>query len=285
MVCRASHGKLPPDFKDSYVDLAHLLADAAAVVTRKYFRSPFDVETKSDASPVTIADKQAEDAMRALLEKHVPDHGVFGEEHGIAFGASDYMWVLDPIDGTKSFITGKPLFGTLVSLLHKGVPVLGIIDQAILKERWVGVSGSRSTLNGEPISTRACGDMKLAYLYATTPHMFTPGKCESAFNRVRDAVRIPMYGCDCYAYGLLSSGLADLVVEADLKPYDYMALVPIIEGAGGAITDWRGEQLTWAPDRSLGGAAALAGVKPGEVCAAGDPSLHAKALELLAWGK
>ena len=298
--------RLPSDFNESYVDLAHQLADAAATVTRKYFRSPFDVETKADASPVTIAgesssvfasvsvdisscspaDKESETAMREILRRAVPHHACFGEEHGLDFGSGDgqYMWVLDPIDGTKSFITGKPLFGTLISLLHDGVPILGIIDQPILKERWLGVAGRSSTLNGKEIKTRACKEMKLAYLYATTPHMFS-GKTEASFNKVRDQVKIPMYGCDCYAYGLLSAGLCDLVIEADLKPYDYMALVPIIKGAGGEVTDWRGNELVWKPSRSAASKdmGELIGGWPGEVCAAGDPLLHKKAIELLAF--
>eukprot|EP00798_Chlamydomonas_sp_ICE-L_P013662 gene13662-19550_t len=190
---------------DAHVKLANELADAAASVTTL---KAFDVETKADASPVTIADKQAETLMRKLIEETFPEHSIFGEEHGLKQGASPYMWVLDPIDGTRSFITGAT---------------------------------------------------------------------ETSFNRVRDAVKIPMYGCDCYAYGLLAAGLCDLVVEADLKPYDYMALVPVIKGAGGKITDWKGEELMWDPKVSK------EGNWPGEVCAAGDPGVHAKALELLAW--
>ncbi|EFN53278.1 hypothetical protein CHLNCDRAFT_58575 [Chlorella variabilis] len=207
-----------------HVELAHRLADAAAAITTRYFRTPVPVDVKLDASPVTIADR-------------------------------------------------KPLFGTLIALLHRGEPVLGIIDQPILKERWVGVAGQRSTLNGQPISTRECGAVGDAYLYATTPHMFA-GDTEAAFNRVRDAVRIPMYGCDCYAYGLLAAGYCDLVVEADLKPYDYMALVPVIQGAGGVVTDWRGQPLRWQGD-----VAACSG----EVVAAGDARAHQQALELLQW--
>eukprot|EP00878_Enallax_costatus_P024755 GHUV01026440.1.p1 GENE.GHUV01026440.1~~GHUV01026440.1.p1 ORF type:complete len:201 (+),score=20.65 GHUV01026440.1:69-605(+) len=171
--------------------------------------------------------------MRQLIQQSFPDHGVFGEEHGLMTGSSNgsgdsWLWVLDPIDGTKSFITGKPLFGTLISLLHNGTPVLGVIDQPITKERWVGMAGQPTMLNGRPISVRQCGDIGNAYMYSTTPHMFA-GKTEKAFHAVRDRVRIPMYGCDCYAYGLLAAGHCDLVVEADLKPYDYMALVPIVE--------------------------------------------------------
>ncbi|KAI7844648.1 hypothetical protein COHA_001738 [Chlorella ohadii] len=245
------------------VQLAHSLADAAAAVTSRYFRTPVPVDVKSDASPVTIADKEAEAAMRQLIAQQAPDHSIFGEEQGYLAGngSSEWLWVIDPIDGTKSFITGKPLFGTLIALLHRGTPVLGIIDQPITKERWLGVAGQCSTLNGQPIATRACPSVGDAYLYATTPHMFA-GQTEAAFNRVRDAVRIPMYGCDCYAYGLLAAGYCDLVVEADLKPYDYMALVPIIEGAGG-----KGDVTACS----------------GEVLAAGDAQAHQQALELLGW--
>ncbi|GLI59265.1 hypothetical protein VaNZ11_001113 [Volvox africanus] len=273
---------LPSDFKDSYVHLAHQLADAAAQITRKYFRTLVDVESKGDTSPVTIADRQAEISMREKIEQTFPDHGIFGEEHGLKFGsgaASKYMWVLDPIDGTKSFITGKPLFGTLISLVYEGSPVLGIIDQPITKERWVGVVGQPTTLNGQTLRTRPCIDVKLAYLYATTPHMFS-GDNEAAFNRLRDQVRIPMYGCDCYAYGLLAAGHCDLVVEADLKPYDYMALVPVVQGAGGVMTDWSGRPLVWQPSP---GATDLKSGWPGEVCAAGDPALHLQALKILDW--
>jgi inositol-phosphate phosphatase/L-galactose 1-phosphate phosphatase/histidinol-phosphatase len=217
--------------------LAHALADAAAAVTTRYFRArSLPVDAKSDASPVTAADREAEAAMRALLAERAPAHAVFGEEAGFSGSAdAEYMWVLDPIDGTKSFITGKPVFGTLVALLHRGAPVLGLLDQPVTRERWAGAAGAATTLNGAPVAVRPCADLADAYLYATTPHMFA-GATEVSFNRVRDAVRIPLYGCDCYAYGLLAAGHVDLVVEADLKPYDYLALAPIVAGAGGCIT-------------------------------------------------
>jgi inositol-phosphate phosphatase/L-galactose 1-phosphate phosphatase/histidinol-phosphatase len=313
----AAAGAVRPE----HIELAHALADAAAVVTSRYFRTPVPVDIKADASPVTIADQQAEAAMQALIKGRFPEHSIFGEEEGFHAGSGDgsYMWVIDPIDGTKSFITGassaaaalgiclrppsgrrrracarppppppphppvrrtgKPLFGTLIALLHDGVPVLGIIDQPILKERWLGVAGAASTLNGAPIATRACPQLASAYLYATTPHMFA-GDTAPAFARVRDAVRIPLYGCDCYAYGLLAAGHCDLVVEADLKPYDYMALVPVIQGAGGVVTDWAGRQLRFSAADARAGAAFA-----GEVVAAGDAACHAQALEALAWGQ
>jgi inositol-phosphate phosphatase/L-galactose 1-phosphate phosphatase/histidinol-phosphatase len=265
------------------ISVAHELADAAAAVTTPYFRTSVPVDIKTDASPVTIADRQAEIAMRAVISSRFPSHAIFGEEQGYTPGASnnadngDYMWVIDPIDGTKSFITGKPLFGTLIALLHNGRPVLGIIDQPILKERWLGISGQPTTLNNTPISTRSCTEVGSAYMYATTPHMFS-GESELAFNRLRDQVRIPLYGCDCYAYGLLAAGHCDLVAEADLKPYDYMALIPVIQGAGGIITDWKGKELCWSSQEAAQGVA-----PPGEVLAAGDSTCHTKALELLAW--
>ena len=185
---------------------------------RQYFRTPIAVDVKQDASPVTVADRAAEAAMRALIAKRAPTHAVFGEEAGLTRGvggAEEYVWVLDPIDGTKSFITGKPLFGTLIALVRadSGTPVLGVIDQPVLRERWLGVSGRVTTLNGAPCGVRRCGVLADAYMYSTTPLMFDAAT-RPAYDALADAVRMPMYGCDCYAYGLLSLGLCDLVAEA-----------------------------------------------------------------------
>ena len=267
---------VPPE----YVSLANDLVDAAGEITTKYFRTKLEIDDKNDASPVTIADKNAEAAMRALVRDRFPTHAIFGEEHGIELGADgeqEWTWVFDPIDGTKSFITGKPLWGTLVALLHDGKPVLGILDQPVLRERWQGVDGEPSTLNGETIKTRRCGELKNAYMYATTPLMFE-GENEARYLRVAEKVKVPMYGCDCYAYGLLAAGHCDVVVEADLKPYDYMALVPIVLGAGGTFTDWNGDELRWQ-----GSVDAIAkGEFQGEVCVAGDEETHAQALAALA---
>lgn len=300
MAAAASSTTTPTPVSDDHVALAHDLVEAAGRVTTAYFRTGILADTKSDDSPVTVADRQAEEAMRALLSERAPTHAVFGEEFGLSAppasgsGAGgktapqegklgdipEWLWVLDPIDGTKSFVTGKPLFGTLVALLHRGEPVLGVIDQPVTRERWVGVKGKGTTLNGRPVTTRACPSVSQAYAYATTPHMFGPvgGATEQAWARVRDACRIPLYGCDCYAYGLLAAGHTDLVVEADLKPYDYMALVPVVEGAGGKITDWRGKALRWTAASASGG-----GGGGGEVVAAGDARVHAEALGLLGW--
>jgi inositol-phosphate phosphatase / L-galactose 1-phosphate phosphatase / histidinol-phosphatase len=193
-----------------------------------------------------------------------------------ADGSSEWMWVLDPIDGTKAFITGKPSWGTLIALLHNGRPVLGIIDQPITQERWIGVEGKQSVLNGKPIKTRKCNEVESAYMYTTTPDMFT-GASESAYNRLRKAVFSTSFGADCYGYGLLAAGFVDVVAEADLKPWDYMAMVPIITGAGGVITDWNDNPLTWNTDKESDSITAWSG----EVLAAGSPVLHAECLKQL----
>ncbi len=250
-----------------FVQLANALADAARPIAARYFRTPVAIDDKTDNSPVTIADREAETAMRDLLTRHVPEHGVFGEEHGAVRTDAEYVWVLDPIDGTKAFITGLPIFGTLVALLHRGKPVLGIIDQPILKERWLGVDGERSTFNGQPISVRACPSLANAYMYSTAPIMF-PGAYEKPHEALTKEVKLFRWGGDCYAYGLLASGHVDLVVEASLKLYDFAALVPVIKGAGGLITDWRGGELDMNSD--------------GSVLAAGDAAVHRAAMGILA---
>ncbi|OQW92214.1 MAG: histidinol-phosphatase [Beggiatoa sp. IS2] len=248
------------------IGLAQRLADASATIVRDYFRVKLTIEDKADASPVTIADRAAEQMMRQLITEVYPNHGIFGEELGTLHRDADYLWVLDPIDGTKSFISGKPLFGTLISLLYQGKPILGIIDQPILRERWLGGEGLPTTLNGLPVQVRTCPDLSQAILYATSPHMFT-GNDALAFNRLREKVKFPLYGCDCYAYALLASGFIDLVVEASLSPYDYCALIPIITGAGGIITDWQGQPLGLQSD--------------GRVIAAADSRIYQQALDQL----
>ena len=210
--------------------------------------------------------------MRTLIEARYPSHGIYGEELGSVRVDAEFVWVLDPIDGTKSFITGKPLFGTLIGLCHHGVPTIGVIDQCVLKERWVGVRGVRTRLNGEEV--RAAGKPALAeaMLYATTPHMFAEGFENDHFTALRGHVKRALYGCDCYAYALVASGFgADLVVEADLGLYDYAALVPVLLGAGGSMTDWNGEPLT-IPRHTA---------SKGRVCAAANAQLHAEAIEVL----
>jgi inositol-phosphate phosphatase/L-galactose 1-phosphate phosphatase/histidinol-phosphatase len=250
----------------AYIALAQQMADQAAAIILSYFRRKLEVEDKRDASPVTIADRQAEAVMRALIGEHAPGHGILGEEYGPERTDAEWVWVLDPIDGTKAFITGKPSFGTLIALLHHGKPVLGIIDQPVLRERWLGVAGQPTRLNDAEIHCRPCADLAHAALYATTPDMFV-GADRPAFERVRGAVKLSRFGADCYATGLLALGFVDLVIEASLQPYDYLALVTIVEGAGGVITDWQGQALGLASD--------------GRIAAAGDARAHQAALSLL----
>ncbi|KAA8546006.1 hypothetical protein F0562_020543 [Nyssa sinensis] len=262
---------------DRFVEVGNKLADAAGEVIRKYFRKSFDIIDKEDLSPVTIADQAAEESMVVIIQESFPSHAIYGEENGWRCKQkfADYVWVLDPIDGTKSFITGKPLFGTLIALLHKGKPILGIIDQPVLRERWIGISGRRTTLNGQEVHTRSCAKLSQAYLYTTSPHLFG-GDAEVAFARVRTKVKVPLYGCDCYAYALLASGFVDLVIESGLKPYDFLSLIPVIEGAGGVITDWKGHQLYWE-------ASSDSCATSFNVVAAGDEQLHQQALDSLQW--
>ena len=255
----------------SLIALAEQLADASGPVARRYFRTPLAIDDKQDDSPVTRADREAETAMRTIIEAARPDDGILGEEHGALRTDAEYVWVLDPIDGTRAFINGLPVFGTLIALTRHGAPILGVIDMPALGDRWVGARGhpTRFASAGNGAGTtavRRCTGLNAARLCSTTPDMFT-GDERAQFARLTGAVRDTRYGTDCIAYGLIASGHTDLVVEAGMKPYDYLAQVPIIEGAGGVITDWRGGALTLASD--------------GRVVAAGDARVHAGALALL----
>jgi inositol-phosphate phosphatase / L-galactose 1-phosphate phosphatase / histidinol-phosphatase len=251
---------------DAFLSLALRLADAAGAEIRPHFRRPLVIDDKPDLTPVTAADRAAEAAMRRLIEAHFPDHGIIGEEFGRVREEAEFVWVLDPIDGTKSFISGVPLFGTLIALTCRRRSILGVIDQPISCERWVGARGRATTLNGTPIHCRACPVLGKATLFATTPDMFREGDLVG-FTRLSTAVKLVRYGADCYAYGLLATGFIDLVLEAGLKPYDFCAMVPIVEGAGGVASDWRGMDLDLASD--------------GRVLVAGDHAAHQAALALL----
>lgn len=216
---------------------------------------------------MTIADRAAEGVMRRLIAERLPAHGIIGEEHGTERENAEFVWVLDPIDGTKSFISGVPLFGTLIALAQHGRPILGVIDQPISRERWIGAVGRASTYNGRAIRSRRCPALAAATVFATSPDMFR-GSDAASFARVAAAAKLVRYGADCYAYALVAHGFVDLVIEASLKPYDFSAMLPIVEGAGGVATDWRGAPLTTASD--------------GRVIIAGDPRVHEQALALLA---
>ncbi|HKW53420.1 MAG TPA: histidinol-phosphatase [Stellaceae bacterium] len=254
----------------AHLALAESLADAAGAIVRGYFRQKIAVDDKGDLTPVTIADREAEAAMRRLIEERFPAHGIIGEEHGRLRPDAEHVWVLDPIDGTKSFISGIPLFGTLIALIRRGRPVLGVVDQPILRERWVGAVSRATTLNGAAVRTRPCPSLAAATLFSTAPEIMFKGADADGFARLRGAVKLARNGADCYAYAQLASGFIDLVVEGGLKPYDYCAMVPVIEGAGGVITDWQGGALDLNSD--------------GRVVACGDPTLAAVARARLAGG-
>ncbi|MCW3835102.1 histidinol-phosphatase [Sphingomonas canadensis] len=251
----------------SDIALASRLADAAGAAIRPYYRAPHGLETKADQSPVTLADRAAEQAMRRLLAAEAPRDGVAGEEFGVTDGTSGRQWVLDPIDGTRAFIAGRPIFGTLIALLEDGWPVLGVIDQPILKERWIGAAGRGTSFNGTPASTRACRSLGEALLATTSPALFADGELH-AFEHLDAAVRSTVLGGDCYNYACVASGHLDIVVEAGLKLHDFAALVPVVEGAGGRMCDWQGDPLH--------------GGSNGQVIAAGDPARIDDILEALA---
>ncbi len=250
------------------IALAHRLADAAREAIRPHFRQPMDAERKGDATPVTIADRSAEEAMRRILTAEVPQDGVHGEEFGVSEGRSGRQWVLDPIDGTAAFLAGRATFGTLIALLVDGFPVMGVIDQAIADERWVGVAGQVTTLNGNPVSTRVCRELSAATIATTGPQYFTQaeGDMFTALAQKTDHKRMVMGG-DCYNYALLASGFVDVVCESGLKLHDFAALVPVVEGAGGTMCDWNGDPLHAASD--------------GHVLAMGDPARLEDVLEAL----
>lgn len=250
----------------AFTEFAVSLADVARPLAKRYFRQPLAIDSKDDESPVTIADRNIELAMREKIAAQFPDHGILGEEHGRDGLDRDFLWVIDPIDGTKSFITGMPTFGVLIALLYKGKPLIGVVDHPAMDERFIGAAGRPTLWNGRPCHTRDCRRLADAMLYATTPDMFE-GDNLPLFELVAKAARQRRFGGDCFAYALMSAGLIDAVVEGQLQPYDYMALVPMVEGAGGTITDWQGRPLNINSD--------------GRVAAAGTPELHREILDLL----
>ena len=245
-------------------------ADVAGSVIRPFFRAGIGAELKGDRTPVTIADRTAEQAMRVVLSERIPDAGILGEEFGLDRPEARLRWVLDPIDGTRAFITGRPSFGVLIGLLLDGVPVLGIIDQPITGERWIGVSGRATRFAGPfggAAGTRSCPSLDRAELSCTSPAMMD-ADTRPGFEALEAGVGRISWGGDCYAYGLLALGQIDVIAERDMKIWDWAALVPVIEGAGGQVTDWAGGPLRAEGD--------------GSVLALGDPTLARAAQRMLA---
>ncbi len=255
--------------KSADLNLANALADAAGQAIRPLFRAKFALEEKSDRSFVTEADRAAEAAMRKIIEAAFPDDGIIGEEYGTRNEGASRQWVLDPIDGTTSFIAGRPIFGTLIALMKDGYPLLGVIDQPISGERWVGYVGETTVFNGKSAKTALCRNLGDAVLGTTSPHAFDDHEADHFMGlAAKVAQRKIIYGGDCYNYGLLASGHIDIVCEAGLKLHDFAALVPIVEGAGGIMCDWNGDPLHAASS--------------GQVLAIGDPARLDDVLESIA---
>lgn len=262
------------------------LADVSGEAILPFFRTALETDDKARGGafdPVTEADRVAEKAMRVLIERNFPHHGIIGEEFGSVKENAEYVWALDPIDGTKSFICGLPLWGTLIGLLHRGVPCYGLMHQPFTRERFAGDceaafwrgparrhGGGSGVMNPEAMETRklgvrGCGRLEDAVLMTTSPLLIEENSRE-AFYRVERRARLSRYGGDCYAYCALASGCVDLVVETSLNPYDIVALIPIIQGAGGIVTTWDGKPAA----------------QGGAIVAAGDARVHEAALRLLA---
>jgi myo-inositol-1(or 4)-monophosphatase len=252
------------------IAFAQRLADAAGETIRPFFRQRIGIDDKGAAKgsifdPVTEADRSAERAIRAVIERERPEDGILGEEYGEKPGTSGRRWVLDPVDGTRAFINGRHEWGSLIALEEEGRPVLGIIDQPVLRERFVGVNAG-ATFNGAAIRVRDCAGIEEAVLCCTHPYAYYTAEERAAFRRVSGAVRMSRFGGDCYVFAMLAMGFCDLVVESSFHRWDVAALIPLIEGAGGIITDWKGG------DPSAGG----------QCLASGDRRTHAAAIALLA---
>ena len=247
------------------------LADASGDAIRPFFRTSLSIDDKSNGrgfDPVTAADRAAEAAMRALIRRNFPTHGVIGEEFNDERADAEYVWVLDPIDGTKSFISGMPAWGTLIGLMRLGDPVYGMMHQPFIRERFFGdgkTARYRGPAGERALSARTCAQLHDAVLFTTSPLLMNDAD-RAAFANVERAVKLSRYGGDCYAYCMVAAGNIDLVIETEIKPHDIAALIPIITGAGGIVTTWEGERAE----------------KGGRIVAAGDARVHAEAMKALA---
>lgn len=251
---------------DELYNAAINLANIAATISKKYFRTELIVDTKIGNYPVTVADSQIEEVLRYWINEHYPTHGIIGEELANQEAQSEYTWVIDPIDGTTAFTTGKPTFTTLIALLKDNQPILGIIDQAIINERFIGTMHQGSWLNDKQLQTNNVVTLNLARLNATTPFMFN-AKEYATFNKLAQQVKLTAWGGDAYAYALLASGYIDVILESDLKYYDVAALLPIVQMSGGIISDWHGNPIT--PEFN------------GQCLACANLQLHNQVLELI----
>jgi inositol-phosphate phosphatase / L-galactose 1-phosphate phosphatase / histidinol-phosphatase len=261
---------MPLDYEKQFAGFFDELADAAGAIALHYFRGDLIVDDKDDKTPVTQADREIEQTLRAMIHKKFPGHGVIGEEFGGENENAEFVWVIDPIDGTTAFATGRPTFGTIIGLAHNGKPAVGLVDQAFTKERWFGVRDLFCRYNGKPAKVAKPRGLNAARFHTTTPSMFDGGY-ESIFEQLRKTTKMPCYSCDCYAYGLLTIGWIDLVIERKMKVPDLIGLVPLITGAGGFAGDWQGNPIGLVND--------------GTIVAASSKQLALEALEIMTRGK
>jgi inositol-phosphate phosphatase / L-galactose 1-phosphate phosphatase / histidinol-phosphatase len=252
---------------DPFISFAEHLADEARALFAPHIGLAPAVTIKADRSMVTALDQAIEQRLRALIEARFPEHGIYGEEEGHVRLDAAFVWVLDPIDGTAPFIAGVPVFGSLIALLHRGQSILGVMDFPVTQDRWVGAIGRPTLHNGQVVRSKACEQLSDALLSASNPDFFAPDELP-AFESLRSRTRWRIYGGCCLSYGLLASGRTDVAIDAKLKLYDYAPFIPVIEGAGGVITDWLGQPLS------------LTNQSPRILCA-GDPRRHAEALALV----
>ncbi len=248
---------------------ANELADAGRVIVRAAMERDPSVSVKADASYVTETDLAVETRLREMIDAKFPNHGVLGEEHGSRDLDAAHVWVLDPIDGTAAFVAGLPVFGTLIGLAREGRPYLGIVDHPATDERWTGVSGTSAAHNGRAIRTRPCEALAHAYMTNSNPDFLKPDEARR-FHALRGQAQYTQYGGSCYSYGLLASGRTDIGIDAALDTFDIFAPTAVIEGAGGAVTDWDGRPIGFDMD--------------GRVLATGSTTIHRQALAVLADG-
>jgi len=258
---------MPAPELEAFAAFVDSLADTSRATIRKALGQARSFVTKGDASPVTAIDREVEKRLRARILEAYPDHGILGEEFESVGLDAEWVWVIDPIDGTKAFITGIPTFGTLIALARNGVPVLGVIDNPVTDERWVGADGVPTSRNGRPVRTRGCEDLAEALVGNGNPESFDDDDT-AAFRRLRRQVRWSVYGGGCHAYGRVADGGLDINVDGGLDAFDYCALVPIVRNAGGAMTGWQGDELTIHSGRR-------------RVVASATPALHRTVLGIL----
>lgn len=249
-----------------FAEFAGRLADGSRARIHALNSEAFQTHKKGDGSPVTAVDQAVEDGIREMIAAEWPDHGIVGEERGASSPDSEFVWVIDPIDGTLPFLAGFPVYGTLIALLRNGSPILGVADMPGTRERWVGGNGLPTTRNGKPVRVRPCAELSAALLSTSNPDFYGAEDFE-AFERLKPQCRWTVYGGSCMAYAQIASGRIDVGIDVEFDPFDYLALVPVIEGAGGIITDWEAKPLTLKSG--------------GRLIAAGDRRMHARALDVL----